>query len=70
MRRLAMAGTTTSKPTTIWKEKIVTKTTNIWLKKTLIFSIATWTLKKVDRKRIEAFELWVYVRVSSVVERT
>lgn len=77
-RRLAMARSATTKLTKIWRDQTITKTVKVMLANSLIFPIAvyaaeTWTLKKTDRKRIEAFELWVYrriLRVSWVEHRT
>ena len=70
-RRLTMARTATVKLTKIWKDTSVTKNTKLKIVNCLIFPIATyaaetWTLKKADRKRIEAFELWVYRRILRV----
>jgi exonuclease III len=77
-RRLAMARSATSNLAKIWKNRSITKNTKLRLINALIFPIATyaaetWTMRKADRKRVEAFEMWVYrriLRVSWVEHRT
>ena len=54
--------------TYIWKNRSVTVTTKKRLLHTLVFSIASygsecWVLKNMDKKKIEAFELWCYRRL-------
>lgn len=67
-RRLMMARSATAKLTKIWKDTDITKATKLRLASTLIFPIATyasetWTIKKADANRINAFEMWVYRRI-------
>lgn len=77
-RRLAMARTQTVKLSKIWKDRTISKATKIRLVETLIFPIATyaaetWTLKQVDRRKVESFEMWVYrrlLRISWTEHRT
>jgi len=75
LRRLIMARSATTKLNQIWKERSITKTTKLRLVDALVFPIATyaaetWTLNKVDKNRVEAFEMWVYRRLKSIVDRT
>ena len=64
--------------TNIWKDKSITITTKKRLLHTLVFSIASygsecWVLKNIDKKKIEAFELWCYhrlLRISSTEKKT
>lgn len=51
----------------IWKNKDISLATKCRLVNAVVFAIATygcetWTLKKVDRRRIDAFELWCWRR--------
>ena len=67
-RRLAIARNATVSLSTIWKNKSINRTTKIRLLRSLVFPIATygcesWAMKKSDRKRVEAFELWAYRRL-------
>ena len=67
-RRLAIAKNATVSLSSIWKDKSITRTTKIRLLRSLVFPIATygcesWAMKKSDRKRVEAFELWAYRRL-------
>lgn len=67
-RRLAMARKSAVALDTIWRDHGITKTTKMRLMNSLVFSIATyacetWTLRKEERKRIEAFELWAWRRL-------
>ncbi|CAG9827019.1 unnamed protein product [Diabrotica balteata] len=66
-----MARTATAKLIKIWKDRTITRNTKLRLVNALIFPIATyaaetWTLKKIDRSKIEAFEMWVYRRILRV----
>ena len=54
--------------TSIWKDKSITITAKKRLLHTIVFSIASsgsecWVLKNIDRKKIEAVELWCYRRL-------
>lgn len=74
-----MASSANTRLTEIWVDRTVSSNaTKIRLAKCLILAIVTyvcetWTAKKEDRKKIEAFEIWVYrwiLRVSWVEHRT
>ncbi|CAG9829743.1 unnamed protein product [Diabrotica balteata] len=62
----------------IWKNFIITIHTKLRLARALIFCIAiyaseTWTLKKADKNKLDAFEMWVYrrmLRISWIDHRT
>ena len=67
-RRLCIARSAMVSLTNIWKDKSITITTKKRLLHTLVFSIASygsecWVLKNMDKKKIEAFELWWYRRL-------
>ena len=59
-RRLAMGGLTKS-----YKDRVFTLITKIRLVKSLVFSIflygaESWTMIRLERKMIDAFELWCW----------
>ena len=67
-RRLCIARSAMVLLTNIWKDKSITITAKKRLLHTLVFSIASygsecWVLKNIDKKKIEAFELWCYRRL-------
>ena len=67
-RRLCIARSAVVSLTNIWKDKSINVTTKKRLLHTLVFSIASygsecWVLKNIDKKKIEAFELWCYCRL-------
>lgn len=54
--------------TKIWRYRSITKNTKIKLVKCLVFSIflyasESWVVKKADRRRIDAFEMWIWRRM-------
>ena len=64
-RRLAIARNATTKLTKLWKSAAITRHTKLRTAHSIIFCIAkyaaeTWTLKESDKKRINAFAMWVY----------
>ena len=66
MGKAAMGGLTST-----WKDRGVTMETNVKLVKVLVFPIVlyeaeTWTMRKHERKKIDAFELWCWRRVLRV----
>lgn len=70
-RRLGMARSALSNMHKIIKSNDISKKTKIKIVETMIFPIAiygseTWTIKKQDRKRIDAFELWCWRRVLKI----
>ena len=63
MGKAAMGGLTS-----IWKDRGVTLETKVKIVKVLVFSIVlygaeTWTMRKHERRKIDAFELWFWRRV-------
>ena len=66
MGRSAMGGLTK-----IWKDRGIIFRTNIRLVKALVFPIVlygaeSWTMRKLERKMIDAFELWCWRRLLRV----
>ena len=66
LRRKAMANLDS-----ILKSRDITLSTNVGLVKAMVFPIVThgskiWTLKKAERRRIDAFELWCWRRLLRV----
>ncbi|VEN34364.1 unnamed protein product [Callosobruchus maculatus] len=62
-RRIQQARVAMTKLTKIWRDHNITKATKMSLVQSLVFSIflyatETWTVKKADRARIDAFEMW------------
>ncbi|VEN61013.1 unnamed protein product, partial [Callosobruchus maculatus] len=67
-RRIQQARVAMTKLTKIWRDHSITKATKMSLVQTLVFSIflyasETWTVKKADRARIDAFEMWTWRRM-------
>jgi len=57
------------------KRKIFTGKTNLELKKRIVkclvwsvatYAVETWTSGEVDRKKIEAFEMWIWRRMEKI----
>ena len=70
-RRIAMGKAATGGLTSIWKDRGVTLETKVKLVKVLVFPIVlygaeTWTMRKHERRKIDAFELWCWRRVLRV----
>jgi len=56
---------------TIWKSKNITDELKLKVLRTCVFSVAfraceTWTLKKIDRNRLRAFEMYCYRRMLQI----
>ena len=69
--RIAMGKATMGGLTSIWKDIRVTLETKVKLVKVLVFPIVlcgaeTWTMRKHERRKIDAFELWCWSRVLRV----
>ena len=62
----------------IFKSRDITLSTKVHLVKAMVFSVVmygreSWTVKKAERQRIDAFELWCYrrlLRVPSTARRS
>ncbi|XP_072935002.1 uncharacterized protein [Epargyreus clarus] len=55
----------------IWRNRNITKATKIWLVRTFVFPIflyaaKTWTLRQVERRKIDALEMWCWRRMLGV----
>ncbi|VEN34293.1 unnamed protein product [Callosobruchus maculatus] len=67
-RRIQQARVAMTKLTKIWRDRNITKATKMSLVQSLVFSIflyasETWTVRKADRARIDAFEMWTCRRM-------
>ena len=54
--------------TSIWKDRGVTletkvKLVNVWVFPIVLYGAETWTMRKHERRKIDAFELWCWRRV-------
>lgn len=70
-RRIQQARSAMTKLTKIWRDNNITKATKMSLVQSLVFSIflygsETWTVRKSDRQRIDAFEMWTWRRMLRV----
>ena len=70
-RRLAIGRSAMGGLTKIWKDRGITLRTKIRLVKALVFPIVlygaeSWTMRKLERKMIDAFELWCCIRLLRV----
>ena len=55
----------------ILKSRDITLPTKVWLVKAMVFPVVmfgceSWTIKKAERRRIDAFELWCWRRLLRV----
>ena len=55
----------------ILKSRDITLPTKVWLVKAMVFPVVmfgceSWTIKKAERRRIDAFELWCWRRLLGV----
>ena len=55
----------------IWKSRDITWPTKVYLGKAMVFPVVmygceSWTIKKAERRRIDAFELWCWRRLLRV----
>ena len=70
-RRLLLGGKVMTNLDSILKSRDVTLPTKVRLVKAVIFPLVmygykSWTMKKVERQRIDAFELWCWRRLLRV----
>ena len=70
-RGIAMGKVAVGGLTSIWKERGVTLKTKVKLVNVFVFPIVlygaeTWTMRKHERRKIDAFELWCWRRVLRV----
>ena len=70
-RRLLLGRKVMTNPDSIFKSRDITLPTKVRLVKALVFPVVmygceTWTVKKAERRRIDAFELWCWRRLLRV----
>lgn len=70
-RRIGMAKNAMSQLQKIWRDRNISRNTKVKLVNTLVFSIfgygaETWTLRKADRARIDAFEMWCWRKMLQI----
>ena len=69
--RIAMAKTKTIDLKNIWKDKDLSNKLKIQILiaivwSTMVYGAEGWTLRKADRQKIEATEMWFYRRLLSI----
>ena len=67
-RRLLLGRKVMTNPDSIFKSRDITLPTKVRLVKAIVFPVVTygcesWTMKKAERRRIDAFELWCWRRL-------
>lgn len=67
-RRIEIARSAMTQLTKVWKDRSITRNTKIKLVNALVFPVffyasETWTIHSKDRRRIDAFEMWVWRRM-------
>ena len=70
-RHLLLGRKVMTNPDSIFKSRHITLPTKIRLVKALVFPVVmygseSWTVKKAERQRIDAFELWCWRRLLRV----
>ena len=70
-RHLLLGRKVMTKPDSIWKSRDIALPTKVHLVKAMVFPIViygceSWTIKKAECWRIDAFELWCWRRLSRV----
>ena len=70
-RRLLTGGKVMTNLDSIFKSRDITLPTKVLLVKAMVFSVVmygceSWTVKKAERHRIDAFELWCWRRSKNV----
>ena len=70
-RRLLLGRKAMTNLDSIWKSRDITLPTKIRLVKAMVFPVVmygceSWTVKKVERRRIDAFDLWCWRRLLRV----
>ena len=72
-RRLLLGRKVLSNLDSIFKSRDITLPTKIHLVKAMVFPVVrygceSWTVKKAERRRIDAFELWCWRRLESPLD--
>ena len=70
-RRLLLGRKVMTNPDSILKSRGITLPTKVLLVKAMVFPVVmygceSWTVKKAERRRIDAFELWCWTRLLRV----
>ena len=70
-RRLFLGRKVMTNLDSIFKSRDITLPTKVWLVKAMVFPVGmygceSWTVKKAERRRIDAFELWCWRRLLRV----
>ena len=70
-RRLLFGRKVMTKLDTIFKSRDITLPTKVWLVNAMVFPVVmygceSWSVKKAERQRIDAFELWCWRRLLRV----
>ena len=70
-RRLLLGRKVTTNLDSIFKSRDITLLTKVHLVKAMVFPVVmygceSWTVKKAERQRIDAFELWCWKRLLRV----
>ena len=71
-RRLLLGRTVVTNLDSIFKSRDITLPTKVRLVKALVFPVVmygceSWTVKKAERRRIDAFELWCWRRLNQSI---
>ena len=71
LRHLLLGRKAMTNPDGILKSRDITLPTKVYLVKTMVFPVVmygceSWTIKKAERQRIDAFELWCWRRLLRV----
>ena len=72
-RRLLLGRTVTTNLDSILKSRDITLPTKVRLVKAMVFPVVvygceSWTVKKADHRKIDAFELWCWKRLLSPLD--
>ena len=72
-RRLLLGRKVTTNLDSIFKSRDITLPTKVRLVKAMVFPVVmygckSWTMKKAERQRIDAFELWCWRRLLRVLD--
>ena len=70
-RRLLLGRKVMTNLDSIWKSRDITLPTKVHLVKAMVFPVVmygceSWTVKKAERRRVDAFELWCWRRLLRV----
>ena len=74
-RCLLLGGKVMSNLDSIFKSRDITLPTKVWLVKAMVFPVVmygceSWTVKKAECRRIDAFELWCWRRLDWTARRS